>query len=307
MPPQLGYDPIATVQQAITSLLLTHEPQFLGIGLRMFLSFATILLSWYGIRMMLAPRQAGEHMFGFARLLLVISFGYAMIAFYESPIPGIGISFSNLITDQTAYPGVHPERASIQNAQESLNTLWNALEQPDAWSILANLLYWRMLLVIGLAQFALLFVVSFGMIASAVCALLGPLFIPFFIVPTLEWLFWNWLKAFIQYSFMPVVANAFIFVFERFLSRYLQTLPPGLRLEEQLLYGVHAVMILMTFTVGVLLVPSLTSSIFSGRSGESVLPGRRSAGRRSRHAATSVRERDVRRRRAARSCAASSP
>jgi hypothetical protein len=39
-----------------------------------------------------------------------------------------------------------------------------------------------------------------------------------------------------------------------------------MRLEEQLLYGVHAVMILMTFTVGVLLVPSLTSSIFSGTS-----------------------------------------
>ena len=97
---------------------------------------------------------------------------------------------------------------------------------------------------------------------------------PFFIVPTLEWLFWGWLKAYIQYSFMLVIANAFIFIFERFLSRYLQTLPPGLRLEEQLLYGIHAVMILMTFTVGVLLVPSLTSSIFSGRSGESTLPSR---------------------------------
>ena len=51
-------------------------------------------------------------------------------------------------------------------------------------------------------------------------------------------------------------------------------MPPSLRLEEQLLFGVHAVMILVTFTVGVLLVPSLTSSIFSGRAGESVLPGR---------------------------------
>jgi len=274
MPPQQGYDPIATVQQAITGLLATHEPQFLSIGLRLFLSFATIVLSWYGMRMMLAPRHAEDHIWGFARLLLVVSFGYAMINFYESPIPGLGTSFSNLITDQTAYLASILSARSIQNAQESLTTLWNALEQPDPWSILANLLYWGMLLLIGLAQFALLFVVSFGMIASAVCALLGPLFIPFFIVPTLEWLFWNWLKAFIQYSFMPVVAHAFILVFERFLSRYLQTLPPGLRLEEQLLYGVHAVMILLTFTVGVLLVPSLTSSIFSGRSGESVLPGR---------------------------------
>jgi len=273
MPPQ-PYDPIATVQQAIEGLLNAHEAQFLGIGLRMFMSFATIILAWYGIRMMLAPRQSADHLFGFAKLLLVVSFGYAMIAFYEAPIPGIGSSFSNLITDQTAFLARILSAQSIQNAQESLNTLWNALEQPDPWSILANLLYWGMLLIIGLAQFALLFVVSFGMIASAVCALLGPLFIPFFIVPTLEWLFWNWLKAFVQYSFMPVVANAFILIFERFLSGYLQTLPPGLRLEEQLLYGVHAVMILLTFTVGVLLVPSLTSSIFSGRSGEAVTPSR---------------------------------
>jgi len=273
MPPQ-PYDPIATVQQAIEGLLNAHEAQFLGIGLRMFMSFATIVLAWYGIRMMLAPRQSADHLFGFAKLLLVVSFGYAMIAFYEAPIPGIGSSFSNLITDQTAFLARILSAQSIQNAQESLNTLWNALEQPDAWSILANLLYWGMLLIVGLAQFALLFVVSFGMIASAVCALLGPLFIPFFIVPSLDWLFWNWLKSFVQYSFMPVVANAFILIFERFLSGYLQTLPPGLRLEEQLLYGVHAVMILLTFTVGVLLVPSLTSSIFSGRSGESVLPGR---------------------------------
>jgi hypothetical protein len=73
---------------------------------------------------------------------------------------------------------------------------------------------------------------------------------------------------------MLVVANAFIFIFERFLSRFLLTLPPGMRFEEQLLYSVHVVMILVTFTVGVLLVPSLTASIFSGRSGESTLPAR---------------------------------
>ena len=273
MPPGGDYDPIGTVQQAITMMLAAREPEFIGIGNRMFIAFATIILVWHGIRMMLTWRESGEQMFSFAKLLLVIAFGYSMIAYYESPIPGIDSSFSNLITDQAAYLARILSARSVQNAQETLNALWNALEQPDPWSILANLLYWTMLIVIGLAQFALLFVISFGMIASAVCALLGPLFVPFFIVPTLEWLFWNWLKSFIQYSFIPVIANAFIFVFERFLSGYLQTLPPGMRLEDQLLYGIHAVMILGTFTVGVLLVPSLASSIFSGRSGESTFPG----------------------------------
>src|SRR5436309_10599795 len=90
MAPTLGYDPVATVQQAITSLLSTQEPAFIGIGNRMFLSFATILLAWHGIRMMLAWRESGEQMFSFAKLLLMIAFGYAMIAYYESPIPGFG-------------------------------------------------------------------------------------------------------------------------------------------------------------------------------------------------------------------------
>ena len=78
MPPVSGYDPIATVQQAIATLLATQEPQFLGIGNRMFLSFAAILIAWHGIRMMLAWRESGEHMFTFARLLLFIAFGYAI-------------------------------------------------------------------------------------------------------------------------------------------------------------------------------------------------------------------------------------
>ena len=268
----MGYDPIGTVQQAITVLLGVAEPQFLSIGNQLFLSLATILLVWRGVQMMLTGRQLGEDMFGFAKLLLFIAFGYAMIAYYSDPIPGLGLSFSNLITDQAAYLASIISARSIQNAQQTLSNFWNSLAQPDAWSILANLLYWTMLIIIGLAQFALMFVVSFSMIASAICALVGPLFVPFFIVPQLEWLFWGWLKAFVQYSFMLVIANAFIFVFERFLTGFLTTLPAGLGLEEQLLYSVHAWMILVTFTVGVLLVPSLTSSIFSGRSGEAVSP-----------------------------------
>ena len=274
MPPTLGYDPIGTVQQAIMNLLSVQLPPFLAMGNRMFIAFATILIVWHGIRMMLGGRESGEHMFSFAKLLLVIAFGYAMIAFYASPIPGIGESFSSLITNEAITLAKMISGQSVQDAQQSLNTLWNSLEQPDAWSILANLVYWLLLIVIGIAQFALMFVISFSMIASAVCGLVGPIFVPFFIVPTLEWLFWGWLKAFIQYSFMLVIANAFIFVFEKFLSRYLQTLPPGMTTEAQLLYGVHAVMILITFTVGVLLVPSLTSSIFSGSSGESALQTR---------------------------------
>jgi hypothetical protein len=274
MPPQPRLAIVATVQQAITSLLTTYEPEFLRFGSSLFMAFATILIVWQGIKMMLSQDSLGDHLFEFAKLLLFISFGYALVAFYESPIPGIGISFSNLITDQTQNFANILDAQSLELVFDHLDQLWQQFVQPDAWSILANLLYWLLLIVVTLAKVVSLAIVAFGLIASAVCALVGPIFVPFFIVPKLDWLFWSWFKAFIQYSFVPVIALAFLMVFERFIYQYLTTLPAGITEDLYMLYGIQAFVIVGVFTFGILLVPSLTSSIFSGRGGESVLPNR---------------------------------
>lgn len=274
MDPQPRVPLVGTVQQAITSLLTTYEPEFLSLGYSLFVAFATIVLAWHGIKMMLAGERLSDHLFEFARLLLFISFGYALITFYERPIPGIGVSFSNLVTDQAHVLANKLEARSFELVWDHLDELWGHFLPPDAWSILANLLYWVLLLVVGIAKTVSLAVVAFGLIASAVCALVGPLFVPFFIVPKLDWLFWSWFKAFIQYSFIPVITFAFLMVFERFLFGYLTTLPPGITEDQYLVYGVQALVVVGVFVVGILLVPSLTSSIFSGRGGESVLPNR---------------------------------
>ena len=79
---------LPTVQQAIGNLLTTYEPEFLRFGYRLFVAFAVIILAWHGIRMMFSHDGLGEHMYDFAKLLLFVSFGYAFIAFYESPLPG---------------------------------------------------------------------------------------------------------------------------------------------------------------------------------------------------------------------------
>ncbi|MGE3341850.1 MAG: type IV secretion system protein [Vicinamibacterales bacterium] len=272
MDPQPRVPIVATVQQAITSLITTYEPEFLQLGYSLFVAFATIVLAWQGIRTMLGGERLGDQLFDFARLLLFVAFGYAMIAFYERPIPGIGVSFSNLVTDQAHFLANKLEARSFELVWDHLDELWNHFLPPDTWSILANLLYWVLLLVVGLAKTVSMAVVAFGLIASAVCALVGPLFVPFFIVPKLDWLFWSWFKSFVQYSFIPVIAFAFLMVFERFLFGYLTTLPPGITEDHYLVYGVQALVVVGVFVVGILLVPSLTNAIFSGRGGESVLP-----------------------------------
>lgn len=274
MEPQPRMAIVGTVQQAIANLLTTYEPEFLRFGYSLFVAFATILLVWQGIRMMLDNEALGDHFFDFAKLLLFISFGYALIAFYEAPLPGIGVSFSNLITDQTHQFANMLDARSLEFTFDHLDELWQRFVQPDAWSILANLLYWLLLIFVTLAKAVSLAVVAFGMIASAVCALVGPIFVPFFIVPKLDFLFWSWFKAFVQYSFVQVIAFAFLMIFERFVFQFVTTLPAGITEDQYMLYGVQALVIIGVFLVGILLVPSLTSSIFSGRGGESVLSNR---------------------------------
>jgi hypothetical protein len=279
MNPQPSLNLIPTVQQAIANLLMTYEPEFLRFGYQLFIALATIVIAWHGIRMMFSHEGLGEHMFDFAKLLLFVSFGYALIAFYEAPLPGIGVSFSNLITDQTHYFMSVLEARAFDNIYRHFDELSDHFMQPDPWSILANLIYWTVMILIAFAKAVSLAVIAFGLIASAVCALLGPIFVPFFIVPKLDWLFWGWFRAFIQYSFVPVVAIAFLMIFEQFVFRYITTLPPTITQAEYGVYGLQAFAVVATFCVGILLVPSLTHSIFSGSSGESILRSRISVSR----------------------------
>jgi hypothetical protein len=262
---------LPTIQQAISNLLTVYEPEFLRFGHSLFLALATIIICWQGIRMMFSHDGLGDHMFHFAKLLLFVAFGYAMINFYEAPIPGFGVSFSNLITDQAHHFQSVLEARAFDNIYRHFDDLSDHFMQPDAWSILANLIYWTLLLLIAVAKAISLAVIAFGLIASAVCALLGPIFVPFFIVPKLDWLFWGWLKSFIQYSFIPVVAVAFLMIFEQFVYRYVTTLPPTITSAEYGVYGLQTVAVIATFCIGIVLVPSLTNSIFSGSSGETIL------------------------------------
>ena len=271
MEPQPALNLVPTIQQAITNLLTTHEPEFLRFGYGLFMALATIVLAWQGIRMMFSSDGLGDKLFDFAKVLLFVSFGYGLITYYESPLPGIGVSFSNLITDQTFYFQSVLEARSFDNIYQHFDELSAHFLQPDAWSILANLIYWTVLILIAVAKALSLAVIAFGLIASAVCGLLGPIFVPFFIVPKLDWLFWGWLKSFIQYSFIPVVAIAFLMIFEQFVYRYVTTLPPTITSADYGVYGLQAVAVIVTFCVGIVLVPSLTNSIFSGSSGETIL------------------------------------
>ena len=269
-----GIDPFASITGSVLNLLTRDGDMFVSLGSHLFRDFAIILIAWFGIRAALSAAEGGPGfpLGEFASLLITIGFGFTMITYYRAPIPGIGVSFTQLLTDQPIFLARQLETAQVQRLSERLNHLFLTMEQPMLFNIAAIVGYFLVALAVTAARVALLAVIAFGLVATGVAVLVGPIFIPFFIVPQMEWLFWGWLKSLLQYAFYQVIAQAFVFVFGTFLINFLDSFPPPYTVDRLLVGGFHLIFLLLAFTYGLLKVPSLTNSLFSGRSGEHALP-----------------------------------
>jgi TrbL/VirB6 plasmid conjugal transfer protein len=269
-----GIDPFASITGATLDLLTRNGDMFLRLGTNMFRGLAVILIAWFGIRAALTSGEGGPAfpVGQFAALLLTIAFGFTMITYYRSPIPGIGVSFTQLLTDQPIYLARQLEATQVQRLSDRLNELYLSMEQPLFFNVTAIVGYFLVALAVTAARVVLLAVIAFGLVATGVAVLVGPVFIPFFLVPQLDWLFWGWIKSLLQYAFYQVIAQAFVFIFGSFLINFLDAFPPPYTVDRLLVGGFHLIFLLFAFTYGLLKVPSLTQSLFLGGAGESVLP-----------------------------------
>jgi hypothetical protein len=269
-----GLDPFASITGAILQLLTRDGDLFLRLGTNLFRGLAILMLCWFGIRVALTSAE-GHHPFPlaqFASLVITIAIAFAMITYYRAPIPGLGLSFTQLLTDQPIYLARQLEAAQVQLLSDRLAAVYLSLEPPLLLNVAAVIGYFIVALMVTAARVVLLAVVAYGLAATGVAVLVGPVFIPFFVVPSLEWLFWGWLKALLQYAFYQVIAQAFVYVFGSFLINFLDAVPPPYTVDRLLVGGFHLVFLLGAFMYGLFKVPSLTSALFSGHAGDTALP-----------------------------------
>jgi len=262
------------VLQAVNTLVQQNLGMFDGMGQNLFRAFATILVVWYGIKASLAAgeHRGGFHFANFVALILMISFGFAMVNYYDAPIPGFGRDFHHLITDEAATLSSQIGQANAQRIADDTTYVLSNLEAPGITQPIATFLYALLWLGAVVTEALALIVAAFGVVATAVCILLGPVFIPFFIVPQLDWLFWGWLKAFIQYAFYQVVAAAVLYVVSQFTYGIIHAQITGLMSPTDLI-RISPVLVVMYLAAiyAIVKVPMLTSHIFSGTAGGSAM------------------------------------
>jgi hypothetical protein len=258
--------------QAINTLLTQNLGFFDAMGQNLFRSLATILVAWYGIKSALSS-ASGRHAFEFdhfASLLLTISFGFAMVSYYSTPIPGVGTSFHNLVTNEARFLSSQIDQAQLQTVITQVADFQSRMDSPGWGDFLGTAIYVIVTLLLAAAQAVAIIVIAYGFIATAVCVLVGPIFVPFFIVPKMEWLFWGWFRCFLQYAFYQVIAAAVVYVIGNLMLGTLRLPPPGTLSTVQLMAWFPVLFITFLASIYALLkIPALTSQIFSGASGGS--------------------------------------
>ncbi len=262
------------IKIAISDLLTSKLGFFQASGMNIFRGLAVVISAWFGIKAALSSSEGGEgfNFAKFADLLLLIAFGYAMLVYYTTPIPGMNNSFGELVTNQASFLSL---QIGTNQTELITNALSNAEEQlgspPGTFSFHEELTYFFVYALLATTQGVVLAVIAYGFIATAVCVLLGPIFIPFFIVGKLDWLFWGWVRAFLGFALYQVVANAYIFIVAKILLGLLAVIGP-VNISNAYVLMPALIVTLAVSMYGLVKIPELTSAIISGRVGITASP-----------------------------------
>jgi len=265
-------DYLQFIFQAINNLLTQNLGSFDAMGQNLFRSFATILVVWFGVKSAFSSAGGGHmlHFDNFASLLLTLSFGFGMVNYYSAPIPGVGTSFHNLITEESQFLANKINQTELQAVEERIADFETRMDSPGMADVLGTAIYVVIIILLAAAQAIAIVIIAFGFIATAVCVLVGPVFIPFFIVPKMEWLFWGWFRCFIQYAFYQVIAAAVVYIIANLILGIIGLQPKGAISTVQLVEAFPVLFITFLASIYALLkIPALTNHIFSGTAGGS--------------------------------------
>ena len=256
----------ADATQSTINLVAAYGALFLNTGMSMFKVFAVVRVVWEAFLVAFRADSAN----GIPRLLVTVALTYSCLVYYTAPFPGVGKSLTKVITDG----GADLSQVIDTSTEEAIGErLAQAAGDTEAtgWSVVLNwtagVRYFVLIAALSVMQAAILGVIALGFIVAGIMVLVGPLFIPFLIVPHFEWMAFNWFRCLIQYAFYPVIGNAFVFVFGQIWINFMSqiTFP----LSNEMLAAKFTVILVMAIAgvYGVLKVPQIVSGLFSGASG----------------------------------------
>jgi hypothetical protein len=217
-------DYITNITSAIDSLVTSGGGLFLSTGNQILTAIGVIMLVVYGLK--LAAESASRHHGEFPFPALIQFFGLFLIAealmrYYTAPLPWTSVSVAGLLPDTARYFSGTIDLSILNTLLDKMNAVVSGTEKPSITSPLMVGVYYLILIDMTIIEGVLFAVNILAFVFIGIGTLLGPLFIPWLIVPRLNWLFWNWVQFMLQYSFYRVAASALTFIWATVLANFI--------------------------------------------------------------------------------------
>ncbi len=267
-----GTEVLTYITNGCQALLSGHSATIDVIGMRMLLGLATIMMVWFGIQEALASAHGGPgfHMGKFLNFVMLLSFAYAFVYYYDSEIPGLGYSLTGFIRQGTS---ALADSIGTDQANTMMEAIHTTLSQSGPGMVSMTEPYLLLVYTITQVMLATLSaliaaIIAYGAIAATILALVGPIFIPFMVFEKTEFLFWGWLKAYISFSFYKVIAAAAMSVLGQMFFGFYQGVASIGSDQSQAAKNFPILLLLIVINVFIITkIPALTASIFSGHTG----------------------------------------
>ena len=82
-----------------------------------------------------------------------MSFGFAMVNYYSNPIPGVGVSFHNLVTNESAIPGEPDQPGATPNVvTQGIADFESRMDSPGFGDFLGTAIYTIVIILLAAAQ-----------------------------------------------------------------------------------------------------------------------------------------------------------
>ena len=268
----MGSDTLRYITHGCDALLSGNSATIDVIGMRMLIGLATIMMVWFGVQEALASAHGGPgfHMGKFLNFVMLLSFAYAFVYYYDSAIPGVGYSLTGFIRQGTS---ALADSIGTDRANTMLDAIKITLAGSGPGMITMTKPYLLLVYTITQVMLAVLSalisaIIAYGAVAATILALVGPIFIPFMVFEKTNFLFWGWLKAYISFSFYKVVAAAAMSVLSQMFFGYYQGLASVNSDQQAAAQNFPILLLLIIVNVFILTkIPALTASIFSGHTG----------------------------------------
>ena len=222
-------NPVANWQTFADDLANAIAPQMLAAGMDLWRGLALIVIVWTGTQMALSG--GGLNMASVVKMIVSLSIPLGMLQFYTQPLPGLTYTVPDVITGMgnwlhgvivagsgeemltelhNMFRGMYDNLMLTPAMPGMMNPLrmWASL-MSAIFSGMFGLVLWIVMLLVMLVVYCVgLAQIVWAQLAISIALLLGPVFIPFLVLPPLSFLFWGWFKTLITYSLYAAIAAA---------------------------------------------------------------------------------------------------